>query len=44
MGIDHSRCKIYLPVNSTNETVIQNKKQELQQFLFTQPLPEKLLA
>ena len=43
-GIDYSGCKIYLSVNSTNETVIQHKKQELQQFLFNQPLSEKLLA
>ena len=43
-GIDHSGCEIYLPVDSHNEEVIQTKKQELQQFLFNQPLPEKLLA
>ena len=44
MGIDHSGCEIYLPVNSTDETVIQIKKQELQQFLLTQPLPPKEYA
>lgn len=44
MGFDHSGCKIYLPVNSTDEKVIQAKKQELHQFLFNQPLPEKRLA
>ena len=44
MGIDHSGCEIYLPVDSSDETVIQFKKQELQQYLFNQPLPEKLLA
>ena len=44
METDHSGCKIYLPVNSTNKIVIQHKKQELQQFLFNQPLPEKILA
>ena len=44
MGVDHSGCEIYLPVNSTDETVIQNKKQELHQFLFNQPLPQKELA
>ena len=43
-GIDHSGCEIYLPVDSHNEEVIQTKKQELHQFLFNQPLPEKLLA
>lgn len=44
MGIDHSGCEVYLPVNSTDEIVIQTKKQELDQFLFNQPLPEKGLA
>jgi len=44
MGIDHSGCEIYLPVDSTDETVIQAKKHELQQFLFNKPLPEKRLA
>lgn len=44
MGIDHSGCEIYLPVNSTDETMIQLKKQELHQFLFNQPLPEKEYA
>ena len=44
MGIDHSGCEIYLPVDSSDETVIQTKKQELQQYLFNQPLPEKRLA
>ena len=29
MRIDRSGTEIYLPVNSANETVIQNKKQEL---------------
>jgi hypothetical protein len=43
-GIAHSGCEIYLPVNSTDEKVIQTKKQELLQFLFNQPLPEKRLA
>jgi hypothetical protein len=43
-GIDHSGTEIYLPVNSTDEIVIQTKKQELHQFLFNQSLPEKLLA
>jgi hypothetical protein len=37
MEIDHSGCEIFLPIDSTNETVIQTKKQELQQFLFNQP-------
>ena len=44
MGIDHSGCEIYLPVDSSDETVIHIKKQELQQYLFNQPLPEKRLA
>lgn len=37
-------CEVYLLVNSTDEIVIQTKKQELDQFLFNQPLPEKELA
>ena len=44
MGIDHSGTEVYLPVNSTNEIVIQTKKQELQQFLFNQPLLAKEIA
>ena len=44
MGVDHSGCEIYLPVDSTDEIIIQIKKQDLHQFLFNQPLPEKLLA
>ena len=44
MEIDHSGCEIYIPVDSTDEIIIQTKKQELQEFLFNQPLPEKLLA
>jgi len=44
MGIDHSGCEIYLPVDSHNKDVIQTKKQELHEFLFKQPLPEILLA
>jgi hypothetical protein len=44
MGTDHSGCEIYLPVDSYDELVIQTKKQELQQFLFNQPLPKKELA
>ena len=41
MAVDHSGCEIYLPVNSTDELVIQQKKLQLQQTLFNQPLPEK---
>lgn len=44
MGIDHSGCEIYLPVDSTDETIIQINKQKLQQFLFNQPLPNKEIA
>ena len=44
MGIDHLGCEVYLPVNSTNEEVIQTKKQELHEFLFNQPLPQKIVA
>ena len=43
-GITHSGCEVYLPVDSTDKKVIQTKKQELQQFLFNQPLPKKRLA
>jgi hypothetical protein len=43
-GISHSGCEVYLPVDSDDETIIQLKKQELQQFLLNQPLPEKVLA
>lgn len=41
MGIDHSGCEIYIPVNSLNEEIILSKKYELKQFLFNQPLPGK---
>jgi len=41
MGIDHSGTEIYIAVDSLDETVIQTKKQELQQYLLNQPLPEK---
>ena len=44
MGIDHSGCEVYLPVNSYDELVIQTKKLELQEFLFNQPRPEKEYA
>ena len=44
MGTDHSGCEIFIPVDSYDENIIQLKKQELQQFLFNQPLPKKELA
>lgn len=44
MGIDHSGCEVYLPVDSHDEEIIQIKKYELQQFLFNQQLPEKEYA
>ena len=44
MGVDYSGCEIYLPVDSTDDKIIQNKKEELQWYLDTQPLPDKLLA
>ena len=44
MAVDHSGCEIYLPVDSTDEKKIQAKREELQQYIFSQPLPDKLLA
>lgn len=43
-GITHSGCNVYLPVDSSDEKVIQTKKHELHQFLFNQPLPENRLV
>ena len=44
MAKDKSGCEIYIPVATRDSETIESKKEELQQFLATQPEPELEIA
>lgn len=46
MAISHSGCKVYMPIDCNSEECEISKKQQLQEYLNSQPLPviEPILA